>query len=306
MTAASSQGSKAQPTRLSLGPILFHWDAAAKRDFYFRIADEAPVDTVYLGEVVCSKRAPFFEKELPEIAGRLARAGKEVVYSSLALVMSAREATALRDLAVEDSLLVELNDLAGADVLAGRPHVIGPFVNVYNESTLAYFARRGARRVVLPAEFPKHLLAPLRQGCPDVTLEIQSFGRIPLALSARCYHARAHGLHKDGCQYVCALDQDGMPVSTLDGDGFLAVSGTMTLSFAYLSRVNELLELRDTGVTGFRLWPHAIDMVAVAQSFRDVLDGRKEGAKAEADLQALLPGVRFSRSIYERPLQPAS
>ena len=80
----------------------------------------------------------------------------------------------------------------------------------------------------------------------------------------------------------------------------------MTLSFAYLNRVNELLELRDMGVTGFRLWPHTIDMVAVAQSFRDVLDGRKEGAEAEADLQALLPGARFSRSIYERPLQPAS
>ena len=34
---------------LTIGPLLFHWPAERKRDFYFRIADEAPVDTVYLG-----------------------------------------------------------------------------------------------------------------------------------------------------------------------------------------------------------------------------------------------------------------
>jgi len=33
---------------LTLGPIPFHWSAEARRDFYARIADEAPVDTVYL------------------------------------------------------------------------------------------------------------------------------------------------------------------------------------------------------------------------------------------------------------------
>ena len=46
---------------LTLGPILFHWPADKKRDFYFQIADESPVDTVYIGEVICSKRSPFFE-----------------------------------------------------------------------------------------------------------------------------------------------------------------------------------------------------------------------------------------------------
>ena len=49
------------PAHLTLGPLLFHWPAHKRRDFYLRIADEAPIDTVYLGEVVCSKREPFFE-----------------------------------------------------------------------------------------------------------------------------------------------------------------------------------------------------------------------------------------------------
>ena len=48
--------------KLTLGPVLFNWAPEAWRDFYFRIADEAPVSTVYLGEAICSKRAPLFEQ----------------------------------------------------------------------------------------------------------------------------------------------------------------------------------------------------------------------------------------------------
>ena len=58
-------------TKLTLGPLLFNWTAEQRRDFYARIADEAPVDTVYLGEVVCPKRLPFFQGDLPDIAERL-------------------------------------------------------------------------------------------------------------------------------------------------------------------------------------------------------------------------------------------
>lgn len=45
--------------KLTIGPIQFHWPASVWRDFYFRMADEAPVEKVYIGEVICSKRAPF-------------------------------------------------------------------------------------------------------------------------------------------------------------------------------------------------------------------------------------------------------
>ena len=41
-------------TELTLGPNLFNWAPEQWRDFYFRIADEAPVETVYLGETICS------------------------------------------------------------------------------------------------------------------------------------------------------------------------------------------------------------------------------------------------------------
>ena len=65
---------------VTLGPVLFNWAPDQWRDFYFRIADEAPVEIVYLGEIICSKRAPLFEPHLEAVATRLTTAGKTVVF----------------------------------------------------------------------------------------------------------------------------------------------------------------------------------------------------------------------------------
>ena len=282
---------------LSLGPVLFNWEAEAKRDFYFRMADEAPLDTVYLGEVVCSKRTPFFDPHMPAVVERLRRGGKQVVYSTLALIMSEQEMDAVRALAGESDLPVEANDIGSLALLAGRPHIVGPFVNVYNEDTLAYLAGQGASLVSLPWELSSQPLAALAKS-PAAAIEVQVFGRVPLAISARCYHARAHGLHKDGCQYVCAEDGDGMGVETLDGEAFLCVNGTQTLSHTLSNLIGELAELQEMGITAFRLWPHDIDMVAVAAVFRDVLDGKQTADEGRRRLQTLAGFAPFSNGFY--------
>lgn len=284
--------------KLTLGPLLFNWPVEAQRDFYFRIADEAPVDVVYLGEVVCSKRAAAFAPHIPEVVERLTQAGKAVVHSTLALVMTARECAAIRDAAADPELRLEANDISAAALLAGRPHVIGPFVNVYNEGTLRYLADNGATRIALPNELSAAAIGALAGAADGVEIEVQVFGRLPLAISARCYHARAHGLHKDGCQYVCEEDRDGMAVETLDGDPFLAVNGTQTLSHAYCSLIHELAPLVEMGVDCFRLWPHSLDMVAVARIFRAVLDGREDADAAAANLSRLAPGVTLANGFY--------
>ena len=285
---------------LSLGPLLFNWDAEEKRDFYFRIADEAALDAVYVGEVVCSKRASFFDPYIPEVVERLRRGGKKVVHSTLALIMSEREMDAVRDLVGVADMLIEANDVSSAALLAGRPHVVGPFVNVYNEGTLEYLAGQGAELVSLPWELSSRHLAALAKSAvaAGVELEVQVFGRVPLAISARCYHARAHGLHKDGCQYVCAEDRDGMSVETLDGESFLSVNGTQTLSHTLLNLIGELGELQKMGISAFRLWPHGVDMVAVTGVFRDFLDGKltvDDGRRRLAELADFAP---FANGFY--------
>lgn len=279
--------------KLTLGPVLFNWRPETLRDFYFRIADESCVDTVCVGEVVCSKRTPFVQPFLPEILERLAASGKEVVLSSLALIMTDREAQQARELAGAEDILVEANDISVASMLAGRPFLAGPLLNIYNEGTLAYLERMGATRACLPAELSTETIAKMTAAAA-CEIEIQAFGRLPLAISARCYHARSRNLAKDGCQYVCAEDPNGMDVDTLDDEAFLAVNGTQTMSYHYLDLLADLADLADKGVKRFRLWPQAVDMVAVTRLYRDVADGTLDPAQAQSRLADLCPRAEFA------------
>jgi len=272
--------------RLTLGPLQFHWPADRKRDFYFRIADEAPIDTVYLGEVICSKRAPFSEPLYPDLIERLERGGKRVVFSSLAEVLLKRERAMTIALA-DSELEIEVNDASALPYLSGTPHRIGALFNTYNEETMRYLAARGATHFALPSELPRAAVATLAATARElgVGVELHVFGRASLALSARCYHARAHGRTKDNCQFVCDEDPDGMELRTVEGEPWLAVNGIQTMSHAYVCLLCELAEIAALGVTDLRLSPHTLDMVAVAQLFRDVADSRLD---AEAAQQRLL------------------
>jgi O2-independent ubiquinone biosynthesis protein UbiV len=79
----------------AIGPVLFNWAPERWRDHYFRVADEAPVDAVYVGEAVCFKRAPLFGDVMPEVVARLQAAGKTVVSSTLAeVIVLSRRTTA--------------------------------------------------------------------------------------------------------------------------------------------------------------------------------------------------------------------
>lgn len=295
---------------LTLGPVLFNWQPDTWRDFYFRIADEAPVDHVVLGEVVCSKRAPFFADHLPSVIDRLQAAGKRVMPGSLILVSLPRERRQMAELAAIDGMMMEVNDLTCLEAVAGRPHAIGPFVNVYNEATAGWLAGRGARRICLPPELPLASIRMIAAALPSVTIEIFAFGKVPLAISARCYHARIHTLTKDNCQYVCAHDPDGLAVKTLDGADFLSVNGVQTLSHSCATALEDIEDLKAAGVRALRLSPQVCDMVAVTGIFRDVLDGRQAPEDGTRSLAALYP-VPFANGFLhaapgaERARRPA-
>lgn len=286
--------------KLTLGPIAYHWSAEERRDFYARIADEAAIDEVYLGEVICSKRAPFHEADLPATIERLERAGKTVVLSTLAEVMLKRERKATGDLADMDHPEIEINNAAGLYARGTRPHRIGPFMNGYNEATIAWMAGKGATHVCLPTELPGEAIAVAAKAARALGLgvEVQVFGRASLAVSARCYHARAHGRTKDNCQFVCENDADGMPLRTSDDRPILRINGIQTQSESYVSLLPECTALTAGGVTHLRLMPQAVDMVQVAAVFRGVLDGALGLAGAEARLQELCDGIGFSNGFF--------
>lgn len=277
---------------LTLGPLLFNWSAERTADFYARVADEAPVRRVYLGEVVCGKRAPLLGATLVEAAERLERAGKTVVWSSPALPATPRERRSAGELIAAASL-VELNDISGlAHLEPGAAFVAGPLLNIYNEAAARELMERGCVRLCANVELPLTSIAAIAAACPGLEIEIFAYGRLPLALSGRCYHARAHGLHKDACQFVCDRDPDGMAVDTLEGEPFLAVNGVQTLSHAVQLADMAPDALRGAGVGALRLSPHTGDMVAVSKAFRRFADGAIAArALREAALAAGPPGA---------------
>jgi collagenase-like PrtC family protease len=252
---------------------------------------------VCIGEVVCSKRLPFIVEEFAAAVERLQRAGKSVLMSSLALPTLMRERRQIAELIAVPGVMVEVNDLSALPQLAGRSFAVSPLINVYNEGTLAFLKSCGAAHVCLPPEMPLAAVAALAPHADGVTLEVWAFGRVPLAISARCYHARVRGLAKDSCQFVCGEDADGLAVDTLDGERFLAVNGVQTMSHTYADLSGDLPALVKAGVGSLRLSPHSCDMVAVARIFRETAEGRCGPAEAKRRLSVELPGAQFSNGF---------
>lgn len=282
---------------LTLGPLLYNWPPEKKRDFYFRIADEAPVDCVYVGEVVCSKREPFFNPYRDEVMARLEKAGKQVIISTLALLTLPREIEALRD-RIEENRLIEANDVSALQALGGKPFVVGPTINVMNEGAMASMVAHGAVRIVFASEMSGKAIGVLAAQQPHIETEVQVFGRQPLAISMRCYHARAHGRDKDHCRRVCLDDPDGLDVDTITGQPILTVNGTQTLTHGYVVLLDEMRVMTGQGVTHFRLSPQDMDMVKVAQLYRGFLEGRFESELVINEMKLLNKSLSVINGFY--------
>ncbi|MCK4861727.1 MAG: U32 family peptidase, partial [Rhodobacteraceae bacterium] len=223
-----------------------------------------------------------------------------VVFSTLAEVMLKRERNMIAGFCDLEDYELEINDSSALWHLDDKSYRVGSLMNVYNEDTMAYLVAKGATHFSLPSELPRDSVAILAARAKElgVTTEVQVFGRVSLALSARCYHARAHGRIKDNCQFVCEEDSDGMPLNTLDKEEFLTVNGIQTLSHSYLNLLDDLNDMKEMGVSHFRLVPHTQDMVAVANIFRDALDNTVSANESSIKLAALDIPAPFSNGFW--------
>ncbi len=264
-------------TRISLGPVQYYWSRDELKDFYSRVAD-SPVDVVYLGETVCSKRRLFRFEDWMQTAQELAEAGKEVVLSTMALLESESELKTLRRICDNGRFRVEANDMAAVQLLsaAGLAFVTGPTVNIYNSRSLKLLAAKGLYRWVMPLELSKSTLQAIMSDAPEgVETELFAYGRMPLAMSARCYTARAHKLPKDDCQYRCLDDPDGLTLRTRENEAFLAINGIQTQSAQTHSLLSELEDIKSLGVDLVRISPQSRHTMKIIQAFHQVLNGER-------------------------------
>jgi len=267
-----------RPMKLAVGPLLYLWERSAALDFYAALCD-APVDIVYLGEVVCSKRRVLQRADWPMVARALEDAGKEVVYSTLALIEAESELATMARIVDGSGGHFEANDMAVVQYAAGRPFVAGPHLNIYNDATLQCMSTLGARRWVAPVELPLATIAALGASRPaGLEIEVFAYGRLPLAFSARCFTARAHDRPKDDCGFICGDYPDGVTLYSREDQPFLTLNGIQTQSAAVQNLAGEVDALRAAGVDILRLSPQSRDFPAVIRAFRAALATRGEVA----------------------------
>ena len=235
--------------KISLGPLLYYWQRDAIFSFYDAIA-ATPVDVVYLGETVCSRRHELRLADWLELAARLQSAGKEVVLSTQVLLESGADLATMHKIASNGNFLVEANDMGAVRCLAGKvPFVAGPHLNLYNLPTLQWMASLGASRWVMPLEMKRSDLALLQRGRPEgLRTEVFAYGRMPLAYSARCFTARHRNLPKDDCRFSCIDHPDGLMLKTREREEFLVLNGTQTQSARVYNLVDALDDMRTLGV----------------------------------------------------------
>lgn len=276
---------------LSVGPVQYYWPRQTLTDFYADVAD-SPARTVCLGEVVCSRRHEMKPEDWLDLAKDLRQAGKEVVIGTQALLETEAELRSLRRWVEQDDFMLEANDAAAVHMLAGHtPWVLGLHVNIYSAPALAEYLALGATRWVPPVELSLQAVAQVNGGGASVQTEVFAFGRLPLALSARCFTARHHHLQKDACAFRCLEDPDGLTLRTREGQSFLALNGIQTQSGSVHCLLGQKQALVDAGVTRLRLSPTSQDFGEVVRQFDAVMNHGAPADEAITSLQALrLPG----------------
>lgn len=288
--------------KLSLGPILWYWPRQDVLNFYAEAA-EWPVETIYLGEVVCSRRRDMKVPDWVDLARDLQACGKEVVLSTQTLIESEADLRTLRRIRDNAEFLVEANDQSALNMVteAGLPFVTGPSLNLYNIATLRVLLRRGLQRWCLPVELSRDTLADMQAALQQEALyapvEVFAWGFLPLAWSSRCFTARYYGKPKDRCEFVCQQHPEGLPLKSREHQEVFRLNGISTLSGARYDLMRELPDMQKLGVDTVRLSPEYDGMAEVVRRF----DRARHGEMLERHPLALAEAPPCDGYWYGRP-----
>ena len=257
---------------LSLGPLTYCWNKTVTFEYYEAVADTA-IDTVYLGEVICSRRRELKYKDYLELASLLNNKGKKVILSTLTLIESASELVELKRIIDNAEFAIEANDMAAVNLAqeAAIPFVAGPTLNLYNRASLDIMQKIGMTRFIMPYELSKYWLQQvLAESSNTFETEVLGYGYIPLAHSARCFTAKHHQKPKLDCQIICQQYPKGILTQTQESQPLLRLNGIQTQSAAKVNLINQMTDMSAIGINYFRISPSGFEDIALIKQLSNL------------------------------------
>ncbi len=288
--------------KLALGPLLYYWPRETVLAFY-RDCARWPVDTVYLGETVCSRRRELKLADWISIGEDLARAGKEVVLSTSELIESDADLRTMHSVADNGTFRVEANDMAAVRALAGKgPFVAGPFLNVYNAGTLALLAELGATRWVAPVELSREGIAAVGAEAPaGMETEIFAYGRLPLAVRRAASRRATTTSPRTTASSAASSTPTGSPSTRRMASTSSCLNGVQTQSACVQSLVAERGRRARPARTCCACRRSRKRMGEVVAVFREARDGALAPREAAARLAPLMPAAPRRLLAWQGP-----
>ena len=261
--------------KISLGPIQHYWPADKVKHFYSQVAGW-PLDIVYLGENICSKRQELSMLEWLYIADMLTEAGKEVVLSTLVQVESESDLKSVIEICENGDYKVEANTESAIRRAFGRPFVAGPSLKSNEDNVLKDIKYNGGVRWVMPVGFSSERLHSICSSRPDdMQIEVFVYGGLPMSFSSNCITALAHHLTINECSYVCKKYFEGMEMSNDQMDDTLIINGFQIQPGSPCNLIGELKSLQSVGVDVIRISPQLNQTYEIVENFSQVLNGTR-------------------------------
>ncbi|MGX9462474.1 U32 family peptidase [Shewanella sp. A14] len=264
--------------KISLAPISYCWSKPDVEHFYQQVALSG-IDTVYLGETVCSRRREMKFNDYLELANMLKSHGKHVVLSTMALIEAQSELNELKRAIDNGDFSIEANDMAAVYYAsqAKVPFVCGPTINNYNRTSLDLLHKKGMFRFVMPCELSQQWLNSVIHQGKKPTFEIEVFGHgyMPLAHSARCFTAKHYRLPKDKCQTICQRHNKGLLAQTQESQPLLRLNGIQTQSAAQINLINQIPQMINMGIDYWRISPNKLMDVTLGSDLAHALEHAK-------------------------------
>ncbi|KES16550.1 Collagenase or related protease [Gilliamella apis SCGC AB-598-P17] len=260
--------------KYALGPVLYYWPKIETEAFY-QAAKDSDADIIYMGETVCTKRREMKVPNWLDLAKEIAKSGKQVVLSTLALLEAPSELIDLKQLVNNGDFLIEANDLAAINIAHDNnlPFVAGPAINCYNALTLKLLQKQGMVRWCMPVEVSRDWLSNVLKQFDALKIErnfeveVFSYGYLPLAYSARCFTARSEDKPKDKCETCCIKYPVGREVFSQEQQKVFVLNGIQTQSGYCYNLGNNLKEMKGL-VDIVRISPLGIETLEVVKQFR--------------------------------------